>query len=156
MGWLCCPGIVWECNTIREKSSHAFCQGTLIRSHLSTLSHCVLILNLREWSWCMRADLHFLKKKVQVGNDSSKLPLKWLHSMNKPHTHRHKIHAHTEGNKREIRSVILSYVRMYSHHNLWQTRLISLWPISLRRFPRKLKILIKCRFLLFAILHFSC
>ena len=42
VGWICCPGIVWE--PIREASSNAACQATLVHSHLSSLSHCGLIL----------------------------------------------------------------------------------------------------------------
>ena len=42
--------IAWE--PLRETSSHATCQGTLVHSHLSLLCHCELILDLKEWNWC--------------------------------------------------------------------------------------------------------
>ena len=40
--WLCCTGI--ECGPIRETSSHASRQETLVQSHLSWLSHCGRVL----------------------------------------------------------------------------------------------------------------
>ena len=46
---------------------HSPRQETLSNSHLSSLSHCGLILGLKQWSWCARADLHFKKKKVLAG-----------------------------------------------------------------------------------------
>ena len=42
VGWLCCPGI--ERKPVRETSSHATRQGTLVHSRLELLSHCGLIL----------------------------------------------------------------------------------------------------------------
>ena len=56
VSWLCCPGIVWELT--REKSSHVTCQGMLVCSHISLLSHCGPTLGLKEWKWCTSADLH--------------------------------------------------------------------------------------------------
>ena len=37
VGWLCCPGRLWE--PTRKMTSHATCQGTVVHSHLSLLSH---------------------------------------------------------------------------------------------------------------------
>ena len=59
VGWLCCSSKVWE--PIREISSHTTHQGMLIHNHLSLLSHCGLILHLKEWNWCTQADLHIKK-----------------------------------------------------------------------------------------------
>ena len=50
VGWLCRPDTLWE--PIRETSSHASHQEMLIYSHLSLLSHCGLILGLKEWNCC--------------------------------------------------------------------------------------------------------
>ena len=36
----------------RSKRTHSTHQGTLIHSHFSSLSHCGLILGLKEWNWC--------------------------------------------------------------------------------------------------------
>ena len=67
VGWLCCPGIVWEPS--REMSSNETRQGTLGHSCLSSLSQW-------EWSWPKkwnaRADLHLGgKKKAQAGYEWS-------------------------------------------------------------------------------------
>ena len=58
--------------THQETHSHATRQGTLVHSRLSSLNHCGVILNLKEWHWYARADLDLQttkkKKKVQPGN----------------------------------------------------------------------------------------
>ena len=60
--------------TYRETSSHATCQGTLVHSRLSSLSHCRLFLAYRvelvRASW---SQLKKKKKKKQAGNDSTKI-----------------------------------------------------------------------------------
>ena len=55
--------------TYPEMSSHATCQGTLSHSHLSSLSHCGLILALRVELVCMSQSQLKKKKKAQVGTE---------------------------------------------------------------------------------------
>ena len=45
---LTCPGTAWE--SVKETISHTTRQETLIHSHLCSLSHCGLILGLKEWN----------------------------------------------------------------------------------------------------------
>ena len=52
MGWLCCPGIVWE--PITEPSSNTTCQGMLIHGHLSLLCHCGQILAKEKTPHCWK------------------------------------------------------------------------------------------------------
>ena len=40
-----------------------------IHSYLSWLSHCGLILGLKEWYCCLLADLHFKKQKASSGGE---------------------------------------------------------------------------------------
>ena len=49
--------------TYLATNSHTTHQGTLSHSHLSSLSHCGLIL-AKEWNKCAQANLHFKKKKT--------------------------------------------------------------------------------------------
>ena len=65
--WLCFPGIV--CKPVREVSSNTTHWGTLVRSCLSSLSHCGLICGLG-----IEVSLHDListgeKKVSQAGNE---------------------------------------------------------------------------------------
>ena len=53
----------------QETRSHTTCEGTLVHSRLSSLSHCGLIL-AKEWNNFARANLHY-KKRVQAGNELS-------------------------------------------------------------------------------------
>ena len=41
LDWLCCPGIALE--PIRQTSSHAIRQGTLVHSRLGSLNHCEIL-----------------------------------------------------------------------------------------------------------------
>ena len=45
----------------QETSSLATRQVTLGYSRLSSLSHCGLILGLKEWNWCTQAEVHLNK-----------------------------------------------------------------------------------------------
>ena len=76
VGSLLCPGIVLE--PTREMSSHAIHQEALIHCHPSSLHYCRLLLDIKEWNWCLCADHYFTKKKkkkkkIQVRNDSLNL-----------------------------------------------------------------------------------
>ena len=64
-----CPATVWE--PIRTMISHTTCQRTLVHSHLSSVSHCGLILAQR----VTRANLHLKKTKkcIQAGHTPLKL-----------------------------------------------------------------------------------
>ena len=77
VGLLChCPGTVWE--PVRRWAC-----TQLVKEHLATvISACWATVDWswpKEWNWCVQADLHFKKKKVLVGNDSSTLPPKFWH-----------------------------------------------------------------------------
>ena len=81
---ICCPGIVQE--PIRETSSSAIFQETLVHSRLSSLSHCGQILaysvELVHSSWFSLKNK--TKQKVQPANDPSNVALKSLHARKKP------------------------------------------------------------------------
>ena len=64
--------------TYPEMSSHATCQGTFSHSHLSSLSHCGLILAYRVELVCLSKYPLKKKKKAQAGNDWLNIPLKSL------------------------------------------------------------------------------
>ena len=77
---------------LRADCVYVIRQGTLVYSHLSSLSHCGLILGFKEWNWCVWADFYARerkKKKAQLRNGS----LDFSHS---PHrkSHTDKIHQH--------------------------------------------------------------
>ena len=68
VGWLCCPGILWE--PIRAMSS-----SQLIREDSATvISACSAIVDWswpRKYNWCAWADLHL---KAQAGYELSNIP----------------------------------------------------------------------------------
>ena len=68
----CVVRAVWE--PIRENKVHSTRQGTHSHSRLSSLSHCELILTLKKWKWCTRADPHFKKKRRQEMNGQAFAP----------------------------------------------------------------------------------
>ena len=53
------------CEPIREMTMHATHYRMLVHSYHSLLSHCGLVLGLKEWNWCALADLYFKKTAVR-------------------------------------------------------------------------------------------
>ena len=73
-GWLFCPGILWK---PMVTTSHATRRGTLVRSRVSSLSHCGLIWP-RRWNCRARPDLHKntkLSQEMHVEKATTKLNL---------------------------------------------------------------------------------
>ena len=81
MSWPRCPGTVWE--PIRETSSYATRQKTLVPSCLSSLTHCKLILGL-ESGIGVRDLIPTKKKKEGKRNDSFNLAPYSSHEGEKP------------------------------------------------------------------------